>query len=307
MRINSIILSVLAIFITGGSIIVFRSWLTRREDYGRDARLVADFRSSAGTPFQWKAKEVIYDYNQVRRAILVPRTQEGAPEQIRRNLHQLEKEIKIGKEWQDKPLQLKLPSTDTPPKIDGITDDPAWIRALTFSGEYQLNQNHRNGMNSQWSLCYDRNYLYFAVVFPDRDCRNSPGPELYRADAMEFFIMPEIRYYTYVELVFSPNGRKYTQWVNQTVHGRFELSEYHPNSLQVATRQTTEGYAIEGRIGFRDLPGYLRGNPARAGETLRLMMLRINQDGITAPTVSTPVPFLYDGHNYFGYMTVTLQ
>lgn len=279
----------------------------QNHDRLRDQRLVTFFRTSQGTPYQWKAKEVIYDYSQVRRAILTPRTQEGTPSQIRQGLDTLEKEIKLGVDWQENPPILKLPRTDRPPEIDGIPDDIAWSQALSFYGEYPLNSNQNNSNSSIWMLVYDQEYLYFAVVFNDKNCWSADSPSLYHGDALELFIMPEIRYYTYVELVFSPDGRKYTQWVNQTLRGRYELSEYHPKSLKIATRQDSNGYMIEGRIGFRDLPGYLRGNPAQPGETIRLMMLRINSDGIAKPTTSTPIPFLYDGHNYFGYMTVTLQ
>jgi hypothetical protein len=154
---------------------------------------------------------------------------------------------------------------------------------------------------------YDKDYLYFFCSFADDDIVTANSPELYNGDAVELFIMPEIRYYTYVELVFSPAGKSYTQWVNQSVRSRFELSAYHPESLYVASKIGEGGYSVEGRIGFRDLPGYLRGNPAKSGETLRLMMIRIDKDSSGRMASSTPVPFLYNGHNFFGYMTVVLQ
>jgi len=49
-------------------------------------------------------------------------------------------------------------------------------------------------------------------------------------------------------------------------------------TLVTASLIKRNGYSIEGRIGFQELPAYLRGNKARQGETIRLMMIRINKD-----------------------------
>ena len=191
---------------------------------------------------------------------------------------------------------------------DGFPDETFWKdSSLHWTGEYRLNQTELQNNSARWYLGYDSEYLYFKASFPDESICLAATDSLYEADSFELFILPEERYHTYVELVFSPDGRQYTRWVSQTTRSRYELSDYAPESLRSRTEKLKTGWSIEGRIGFRDLPAYLRGNPARPGETLRLMMLRIDRSGKGTRTVSTPVPFLYDGHNIFAYMKLTLQ
>ncbi len=276
------------------------------QDHERDQRLIEYYRQSSGKPFQWKAKEVIYDYNQVRRAILVPRTQEGSKEQIRQNLIKLENEIKIAMQWSNKPPVLKLPYARQVPVIDGCANEESWSKALVFRGSYELNKTKKTDVKSVWKLMYDNKYLYFSATFEDKNIVAAKDHRLYMGDSLELFIMPEIRYHTYVELVFAPDGRRYTQWVSQSLRSRFELSEYAPESLLVSSKRNKDGYSIEGKIGFWELPAYLRGNRPKSGEVLRLMLIRIDKDSSSNETSFTPVPFLYSGHNFFGYMFLVL-
>ena len=74
-------------------------------------------------------------------------------------------------------------------------------------------------------------------------------------------------------------------------------------TLDAATLRSWRGlpYA-EVALPFAELPGYMRGNVPRAGETLSLMLVRTD-DAVRR----VPIPFLYDGHNIFGYMRATLR
>lgn len=282
--------------------------IRREQDHELDRRLVELFRSSSGRPWQWKAKEVIYDYNQVGRALLVRHDYMGSNREIRRRLKALEKEIRIGQNWKERIREYCVPKVPGSVLKNGFPDETFWKdSSLHWTGEYRLNQTELQNNSARWYLGYDSEYLYFKASFPDESICLAATDSLYEADSFELFILPEERYHTYVELVFSPDGRQYTRWVSQTTRSRYELSDYAPESLRSRTEKLKTGWSIEGRIGFRDLPAYLRGNPACPGETLRLMMLRIDRSGKGTRTVSTPVPFLYDGHNIFAYMKLTLQ
>ena len=277
------------------------------EDRERDDRLVSFFRSSPGTPYQFKAKEVIYDYNQVRRALLVRRDYMLSDSEIRENLRKLEKELQDAASWPFKPEEHKLPRALSKPVIDGDLSETAWEKALTFKGEYPAGGTEKQKNSAVWKMMYDENYFYFAARFPDTDFQKAPPETPYLADAFELFILPEKRYWTYVELVFSPWNDIYTKWVHQTPRSRMELSDYSPQTLLVRTKKNSGSWQLEGRIAFCELPAYLRGGVPRSGETLHAMMIRFDKNRTGEKKTFVPVPFLYDGHNIFGYMKLNLE
>ena len=277
------------------------------EDRERDDRLVSFFRSSPGTPYQFKAKEVIYDYNQVRRALLVRRDYMLSNSEIRENLRKLEKELQEAASWPFKPEGHNLPRALSKPVIDGDLSDTAWEKALTFKGEYPAGGTEKQKNSAVWKMMYDETYLYFAAEFPDADLRKTSSGAIYHADSFELFLLPEKRYWTYVELVCSPWNEIYTKWLHQTPRGRIEISDYSPKSLSIQTRIGKDGWQLEGRIAFLDLPAYLRGGKPQSGETLYAMMIRIDKKKTEKHKLFVPVPFLPDGHNIYGYMKLTLE
>ena len=278
----------------------------KKEDRARDERLVSIFRSSKGTPYQFKAKEVIYDYNQVRRALLVRHDYMLSDAEIRRKLKQLETELQEGAAWSFEPEQHKLPRTSAAPEINGDFSEAAWANALTFRGEFPAGDVKKQNDSSVWKLMYDEEYIYFAAEFPDSDLQRGTSGMPFKGDSFELFILPEKRYCTYVELVFSPWNECYTKWVHQTPRGRAEPTDYSPGSLLVRTKIVPRGWRLEGRIAFGELPSYLRGGPPRSGETLHVMMVRIDKNRTGKNILFVPVPFLPDGHNIYGYMKLTL-
>ena len=144
----------------------------KKEDCARDERLVSIFRSSKGTPYQFKAKEVIYDYNQVRRALLVRHDYMLSDAEIRRNLKQLETELQEAANWPFKPEKHKLPRALSKPVIDGDFSETAWKNALTFNGEYPAGNTEKQTNSAVWKMMYDETYFYFAAEFPDADLQN---------------------------------------------------------------------------------------------------------------------------------------
>lgn len=294
------------IFLSTGLVISVMHLIIAREDANRERRLINLVQNSENQPYQWKAKEISFPHVRLRRSLLVPHKDIGNPEGNRHFLDDLEKEIQIGLNWQESPPEIDMPHAEKAPEIDGIAEDEAWKNSLNFKGEYPLNSKDKIQDDSEWKLCWDENFIYFTCSFTDKSPEISNSERIYEGDSFELFIMPEERYHTYVELVFSPDGRQYTKWVTQSEKGRYEIADYKPESLTIATNQKENSFVIEGKIAFHDLPAYLRGNSPKAGEQLRLMMLRIDKSGDGFKKF-TPVPFLYDGHNIFGYMKITLQ
>lgn len=294
--------------VTAGGIAGGLYWSRSMANEKLDDSLIALFRASRGKPWQWKAKEVIYDYMQVQRALLVRRDYMGKNEEIRTRLRTLEREISNSRNWAEPIREYVIPKLPEQQRLNGYPSPAYWEeKALVWQGEYPLGRTALQENSARWRLCYDTEYLYFKAAFPDRSRFLSPSEQLYDQDAFELFILPEIRFYTYVELVISADNRHYTRWVNQTERSRYELSHFTPATLETKTAEHDGFWEIEGRIGFVELPGYLHGNPAKSGESIRLMMLRIDAAPAGEKQVFSPVPFLYDGHNFFGYMKFTLQ
>ncbi len=273
-----------------------------------DQVLIADllerYAKRAGTPYEWKAGHLRHSHYQLIRAELLG-SSEGPWEELRAKLRKLDADIRLGEEDWPQPVTLNLPQAPVPPVIDGKLEEAAWKNALTFRGEYPLNSRKHQALPSVWKLMYDKEFLYFAVDFDDGDLRINRD-RLYWGDAVELFIMPDPRLHTYAEIVVAPDASHYQKWATTSVGEPFMIEHYEPASLMTAAAERPGGYRIEGRIGFRDLPGYLLGNPAEPGQTLRVMMIRMNLDGDELSS-SVPTPFLYDGHNTFGYMTLVLQ
>ncbi|MPN43931.1 hypothetical protein SDC9_191492 [bioreactor metagenome] len=118
--------------------------------------------------------------------------------------------------------------------------------------------------------------------------------------------MPEPRLRTYLELVLAPGQPPYAKWVHAGRDGVFDLCDFSPAEFHHAVKRFPGGYRVEAAIAFRELPGYLRGNAPRAGETIFFMPVRTDRNGDSF-RATAPVPFLYDGHNIHGYMKGTLQ
>lgn len=253
--------------------------------------------------YEWMSNQVNRSYYSRQISVLTGELPDR--DTARQELRELREKIRIGREWTGKPFQGVMPHTAKPPVIDGILDDPVWKNALTFQGEYPINGTHKEDTGAVWKLAWDRRFLYFAVFASDTKIyidRKYP----FQADSLELFIMPDPRLGAYMELVFSPENDLYAKRACFADSAIYPIRPYRPTELLFRSRKTAEGYYVEGRIGFIEMPGYLLGNEACKGQNITLMMLRTDLSESGTIRVSTPVPFLYDGHNTKCYMKLTL-
>ena len=256
-----------------------------------------------GSYYEWMSNQVNRSYYSRRIAVLTDDLPDKAS--ARKDLEELREKIRIGREWRTPPFQGILPFTVQAPVIDGVLNDPVWEKILTFQGEYPVNSTRKEKAETLWKLAWDRKYLYFAFFAPDKKIFNDR--ELpFQADSLELFIMPDPRLGAYMELVFSPENDLYAKRACFADSAIYPIQPYRPKELLFRSQKVTGGYCVEGRIGFIELPGYLLGNEPCKGQSITLMMLRTDLSETGEHLLSSPVPFLYDGHNTKCYMKLTL-
>ena len=127
------------------------------------------------------------------------------------------------------------------------------------------------------------------------------GKQPWDGDCLEFFILPEKRLKVYWEIVVNPENE-----VFDGLHQNYRWGGFsgHPEEdmqgLKTFTKKTESGYAVELAIPFKELPAYTKGNVPEAGQKIWFMFVRTDKG-----QRKTPCPFLYDGHNIFGYVQGT--
>lgn len=272
------------------------------DDLRQDERLKKLYAERKDSPSEWRAKVVEDPYWVRRREQLLGGTLPLTREQLRHDLKRLENEIETGREWRSPIPTARIPRTRTAPIIDGNGDDRVWADALTYRGEYLLNTEKHLSGSTEWKLLYDEDFIYFFARIADREPIPGPEEQPFLGDSVELFLLPDFRLANYLEAVVSLNGSLYTTWAAQQRLRFYELEVKRLPRARSAARRISGGYCIEMRIPFAELPGYLLGNTPKRGETMNFMMIRCDMDASGHYTRTAPVPFLYDGHNIYGYI-----
>lgn len=275
-------------------------------DKERDKRLLAYYQNRRGTPAEYCAK-MVKDFSMVRyRVSLTGGMPSYAKSLARKELCKLEAEIQKGMAWKQALSTAGIPFQLTPPTIDGIIAPEEWKHALVYRGEYDLGSTQQQNTSSNFYIMYDKNYIYFAAQIEDHDIQLDNTTPPYWNDSVELFLRPDNRLDNYLELVVPPEGEHYSAWCVQPPDRRFDISVRKMKGITTAARATPNGYEVEGKIAFFELPGYLLGNPPHPGDPMNFMFVHCNRTFSGKYTRSTPIPFLYDGHNIYGYIRGTL-
>ena len=277
------------------------------EDSAREARLQQYCRESADSPAHYRAKMIRDPYWVSRREALTGSSLQADKAELRRSLEKLESEILTGRNWPHPVPRAAIPFTDSPPRIDGIPRPDEWRHALSYRGEYLLNSDRRTGSETEWKLLYDRKFLYFAVRVFDDAVLPGPADRPYLGDSVELFLHPDRRLADYLEIVVSAGGHLYMTRAAQTEKRHYDLARFRSPEVRAEASHFAAGYCVEGRIPFHILPGYLHGNEPAPGHPMNFMFLRCDRDRQGRYSRSAPVPFLYDGHNIYGYIRGTLS
>jgi hypothetical protein len=202
---------------------------------------------------------------------------------------------------------------------DGRLDEEAWKRAVTFDSVYPFNSKElRKEPATTWKLLWDDKYLYVAYVCADTNLlaeTRERDSEVWKDDAVEIFLMPDLKFRTYWELIVSPAHAIYDsvqckqvdQWgaifdPSQNIEGlkvgldvRGELNR--PGKVG-------DGYTVELAIPFDQVPGYTRAAP-KTGDRLWFMLVRLDRTGSgLAPYAFQPL--LGWGHNIWNHAPMRL-
>lgn len=245
------------------------------------------------------------------KAILSGRLVPSDPEEVARAgeiIRQLDSEIQKGRNWPEKtPPRVTVPFAASAPEIDGTCEVSAWSNALTFRDEYPISSREKVPSGTVWRVMWDETFFYVGVTIRQDSPRAEPynpatGGAPWRADAVELFLGPGIRFRTYWEIVVAPDGSVYDALGQNNRWGSYLVTpEESVHGLLAAARRTEQGYSVEIAVPWREVPGYQRGNPPRPGEEINFTLVRC-RNGIQ----SACHPLLYGGHNLFGHLRGTL-
>lgn len=250
-------------------------------------------------------------------------TTEAGLEYARGTVNYLAKPMEEGPIW-PLPSLVHIPHASGPITVDGKVDSPGWKSAAVFHGEYLFNsKDHADNPETTWRVTWDEKYLYFAFECADTDIIAPPmdrDKDPFDYDACEMFILPEPRspVPTYWEIVVGPQNaiydglhlKKLDGWGYYDSPGGPQLNV---EGLQTATSIQKDpktgadlGYTIEVAVPFDQLPSFMRGNPPRAGDTMSIMLCRMDKHEKTQDFYSV-VPLLSWGHNIWNYIPVKLE
>ena len=168
-------------------------------------------------------------------------------------------------------------------------------------------------------VLWDERHLFFAFDCADRDVQAAAlerdGP-VWEWDCVEIFLLPEFESGLYWEINVTPagsiydalNAKKFKGW------GGLARTELTVAGLQTAwsvdgtLNQSDDrdvGYTVEIAVPFHQIPSYTRGNPPRPGDTLHLMLVRIDRNAERAAAYAF-TPLLNWGHNIWNHAEIVL-
>ncbi len=291
-----------------------------------DDRHLAEQAESAvklawGTPANEIANMITYD-NQRDLIPMLKGEVKSTPEQLdfaRRQITAVTGVCEDGPAW-PRPPRFIIPRALTAPVIDGKTDEPVWRNAAVFQTIYPLNKREpAPGPETTIRVLWDEHYLFFAFECSDRDIKAAAverdGP-VWNWDCVEVFLLPEFEAGLYWEINITPagsiydalNAKKFKGWgglarPELTVEGLQTAGSVNGTLNQSDDRDV--GYTIEIAVPFRRIPSYTRGNPPHPGDTLHLMLIRIDRNA-EDKTAYAFTPLLNWGHNIWNHAPAEL-
>ncbi len=235
-----------------------------------------------------------------------------------RNVNDFVDSIEAGATW-PAPGKYVVPFTTQPPEIDGSLDDEGWDDALTFTEIYPFNSTEQGGPETTIKVLWDKEYLYFGFDCEDTDVvakdRKRDG-HVYFDDCVEMFLLPDMRYRVYWELVIAPNGsifdavntKKPNKW-GPTGDPTKDMRDLKTAQKIQGTLNNSddkdEGYTVEVAVPFSDLPGFTR-YPPRPGDEIKGMLVRLDKTQGKFKTYAFR-PLQAWGHNIWNHAVFELE
>lgn len=210
---------------------------------------------------------------------------------------------------------------ETPPKIDGSADEPAWKNAQvidSFHLPWLGGQARMARTSTKARLLWDREYLYFFAEMEDTDLfadvKQHDG-NTWDNDVFELFLQPDRTKPGYYEFQVNAANTKFDAFYPKRDFSNFEkqkkAGDFHLDS-RVKLRGTLnkrtdkdEGWSVEGRIPWAD---FLRtGGRPEPGETWMLNLCRYDyHTDWKKPELSCVAPIKKaDFHRHEDYAALT--
>ncbi len=267
------------------------------------------FQEGKGTQYEYASNSIFRNEDSMR---ILRGLQTGDRSVAVRKLADCRRKIRQGMEWKVHLPEQEIPYMIHTPIPDGKISMREREEALMFRGEHPLGKTDRDPRypDSLWLIGWNGDMLYLAVSFRDekpelRHGKNGcpEGRELYLGDCLEFFLRPQLRKLPYFELLMNPAGEF---WMLSHLPGYWggftPIDRECPAPGAIVKGSIQNGfYTIEALLSFRIWHGAWCSRAPRPGDRFSFMMLRTNRSGVSY-TLSTPVPFLYSGHNLYGYL-----
>lgn len=239
------------------------------------------------------------------------------PQSVLREIERFTALVEAASSW-PVPGTNAIPFAARPPVIDGVLDDAVWRHAASWSGAYPFNETAATGQPTRWRAAWDRDTLYFAFDCADTDIeaplRGRDGA-IFADDAVEIFILPEMRFRTYWEIVVSPAGEVFDSLNCKSLRrwgGDFDPAQdvrglKHGETVRGTLNRRgdiDEGYTVEVAVPAAELPGFGRGG-LQPGDRLRVMLVRTDRsNGAFTPLAFIPLQGW--GHNLWNHVTMEL-
>lgn len=224
-----------------------------------------------------------------------------------------------GEKW-PMPGLIHVPRATGQITIDGCLDEPDWARAATFSGVYRFNETTLLSVpKTTWKIHWDDTNLNFSFDCDDSDLvapAYRRDERVYTDDCVEVFLLPDIRFRTFWEIVVSPSGSvfdsvecKRAQLWGSDLDPTQNMADLKTGITVRGTLNTpddtVQGYTVEISVPFKELPGYTRSGP-KTGDRLRFMLVRLDRQGKLLTPYSFQ-PLLGWGHNIWNHAEMELS
>ena len=173
-----------------------------------------------------------------------------------------------------------------------------WRGAQFRTGELPIGagEGARQG-GTRWFAGADERRIYFAAECGDGRPERAEGA-IYENDCVELFLRPEPELPVYWEWIGSPVGNFSALHMLDRDGTRVSRPLKRRDLWQIASTRSGNGFAVEFSIP-RSLLWQLKGGEGRKAIGFVMVRIRRDKDGVCRKLV--PFPFLYDGHNIFGY------
>jgi len=270
-----------------------------------EGELISLKNKAKGTPAEFMGNRVSAAYMQLARSVVMNK-QYNDYEKKKNLMFTLRDDIKKGINFKFPP-KVNIPYANVIPNIDGVIEQEEWNDALTFFGEYPVDTEKISDNRSIWKIKWNQKRLYWCSSFYDDTLICSENnKQIYNGDSLELFVRADRRLKEYREIVIDISGREYAAWNVTNLHGRYDNYRDGINSLISKVQSQNGVFSVEASIPWSEIPGYLPGCEAIYGSDLIFMFVRVNRKNKQTRVLSTPVPFLYDGHNIYGHINGTL-